>query len=390
MKNISYIVSSLPPSGIRKFFDIVSTMKDVISLGVGEPDFQTPWRIRETGIYTLEKGYTTYTSNSGLLELRAAISAYLQKLYGLHYNPETQILITVGVSQGLDIAIRALLNPEDQVIMHQPSYVAYLPNIKLAGGVPVVIPTNETNGFQVTASQIKKHITQKTKAIILNYPNNPTGAVLEKDNLRNIARVIKDNDIYCLSDEVYDRLTYFGRHTCFPLLPEMKDRTVLLNGFSKAFAMTGWRLGYAAGPEHIISAMTRISQYTMLCAPTISQYAAVEALNNSNSDVENMIEEYNKRRRYIYARIRQMGLRCFQPRGAFYIFPCIKSTGLKSFEFCERLLKQEKVATVPGDAFGPCGEGYIRCSYATEMDLIRIAMDRMERFLNRLRKTGTG
>ncbi len=385
MKDIFNIVSSLPPSGIRRFFDIVSGMKDVISLGVGEPDFQTPWRIRETGIYALEKGWTTYTSNQGLLELRQAISSYIEGRYGISYNPETEILITVGVSQGLDLVLRALLNPNDQVIIHEPSYVSYIPNVKLTQAIAVPVTTDEKNGFQLTASQIRKHWTKNTKAVILNYPNNPTGAVLEKKNAQKIASLAKEYDLYVISDEIYDRLTYRGKHTCFSSLLDMKERTVLLSGFSKAFAMTGWRLGFAAGPKHIIYAMTKIHQYVMLCAPTIAQYAAIEALKNSDTDVENMLQEYDKRRIYIYTRLCQMGLRCFLPRGAFYIFPDIGSTHIKSFEFCERLLKEEKVAVVPGDAFGQCGEGYIRCAYATDMDTLKEAMDRIERFVKKLK-----
>jgi aminotransferase len=384
MKPISRVVQSTPPSGIRRFFDIVSQMDDVISLGVGEPDFTTPWRAREACIYSLERGQTHYTSNYGMLELRQAISAYLRRQEGLEYNPENQILITVGVSEGMDLAMRAILNPGDEVIVPEPSFVAYKPCVSFAGGVPVVIPSYMDTGFTVTPEQVEAAVTDKTKAILISYPCNPTGAVASRDMLQRIVDIACKYDLYVISDEIYDRLTYEGKHVCIPTLTGAYERTILLNGFSKAHAMTGWRIGYAAGLPEIIEAMMKVHQYTMMCAPIMAQVAALEAIRNGESDSNEMIEQYNQRRRVIVKGLNDAGLKCLMPGGAFYAFPSIKETGLSSDEFSERLLFEEKVAVVPGGAFGECGEGHIRCSYATSMDKINLAVERIARFVSRL------
>jgi len=377
----------LPPSGIRKFFDLIASMTDVISLGVGEPDFVTPWHIREYAIYTLEKGYTMYTSNKGMPELRQELARYLYSRYGLDYDPEEEILITVGVSEGLDLSLRAILNPGDEVIIPDPCYVAYPACIALAGGVPVPVPTNEDNGFRITAKDIARYITPRTRAILFGYPANPTGAVLDKEALLQIAELAKRCNLLIISDEVYGHLVYGVEHTCVASLPDMKERTILLDGFSKAYAMTGWRIGYAASGREVIAAMTKIHQYTMLCAPIMSQMAAIEALKAGEKEIAAMVEEYDRRRHVIVKGLRDIGLSCFEPAGAFYAFPSIKNTGMTSEEFAERLLKEERVAVVPGSAFGANGEGYIRCCYATSLKEIEEALRRMERFINRHLKT---
>ena len=382
---VSPLVQSLPPSGIRRFFDLVSEMDDVISLGVGEPDFVTPWRIREAAIYSLERGHTMYTSNYGLLELREAIAEDLAKRHSLLYDPRSEILVTVGVSEAMDLVMRALLSPGDEVIIPEPCYVSYKPCTILAGGKPVVIPTRVEDGFRPTAAQIEAAITPKSKLLILSYPNNPTGATLSAEELIPLVEVAKKHDLYVVADEIYDHLTYIGQHTSVAALPGMQERTILLNGFSKAYAMTGWRGGYAAAPSEIIAAMTKIHQYTMLCAPIMGQKAALEGLRNASEERERMVREYDKRRRFIVAGLREAGLDCFEPGGAFYVFPSIASTGLSSEEFCERLLKQEKVAVVPGNAFGESGEGYIRCSYASSLQQIKEALRRIGRFVESLR-----
>jgi len=383
---ISQNVSKTTPSGIRKFFDLLSGMEGVISLGVGEPDFVTPWHIRESAIYSLEKGYTMYTSNSGMPELRHALSEYLLARHGLNYDPATELLITVGVSEGLDLALRAILDPGDQVIMPDPSYVAYPACTTLAGGVPVKVPLLEENNFAITAEDIEARITPRTKAILLGYPANPTGAVLPKQELGRIADVAQRHDLLVISDEVYDRLVYGVEHTCMASLPGMQRRTILLNGFSKAYAMTGWRVGYAAADQEIIKFMTRIHQYTMLCGPIMGQMAAIEALKSGDEEVEAMVHEYDQRRRVMVKGLRDIGLSCFEPKGAFYAFPSIKTTGLTSEEFAEKLLYQEKVAVVPGTAFGECGEGYLRCCYAASMPEIEEALKRMGRFIKKHRR----
>lgn len=386
-KLLSKVVQDIPPSGIRKFFDIVAVMEDAISLGVGEPDFVTPWSIREAGIYSLESGRTYYTANSGLSELREECSNYMQRKYNVEYNPSSEIIITVGGSEAIDLMIRALIEPGDEVIIPEPCFVCYKPCTTMAGGVPVTIETKEEDNFRLLPEQLKEKITDKTKLLILPYPNNPTGGVMSKEDLEAIAEVLKDTNVMVLSDEIYAELNYSEYpHTPFSAIPGMKERTVIVNGFSKAFAMTGWRLGYAMGPAPIIKQMTKIHQYGIMSAPTTSQYAAIEALKNCDKDVEEMCDEYNHRRRYIVDRFRAMGLSCFEPLGAFYVFPCIKSLGMTSEEFCETLLNEEKVAVVPGNAFGTSGEGFIRCSYAYSIDSIQEAMDRIERFVKRHQK----
>jgi aminotransferase len=382
---ISHRVAGLPPSGIRKFFDIISTMGDVISLGVGEPDFSTPWHISEAGIYGIEKGYTMYTSNRGLLELRQELARHLYSCYGLEYNPETELLITVGVSEGLDLAMRAILNPKDEVIIPDPSFVSYGACAMLAGGVAVFVPTSVENDFKVRASDIEKRITDRTKAILIGYPNNPTGTVLSRKELGEIAEVAKKHDLIVVSDEIYARLVYGVEHTCVASLPEMKERTILLGGFSKAYAMTGWRIGYAAGRAEVIDAMNKVHQYTMLCAPIIGQMAAIEALKAGNDSCLEMVADYDRRRRVMVKGFNDIGLACFEPKGAFYCFPSVKVTGLSSNEFAEKLLVEEKVAVVPGSAFGECGEGYVRCCYATALADIEEALRRMGRFVERYR-----
>jgi len=384
-KRLNPVVRGLPPSGIRRFFDLVSEMKGVISLGVGEPDFVTPWHIREACVYSLEKGYTMYTSNHGLLELRQEIARDLQETYQVTYNPVDQILITNGVSEALDLAMRALLSPGDEILIPEPSYVSYGPCALMSGARPVYLKTSVENGFQVTAEMVEKAITPATKALLLCYPNNPTGATIDRDKLLEIMEVVKQHDLVVISDEIYDKLTYVGTHTCIPSLPGMYERTLLLNGFSKAYAMTGWRVGYAAGDPDIIGAMTRIHQYTALCASITGQVAAVEALRNGKSQMKKMVEQYGRRRRLVMQAFADMGLPCFEPRGAFYAFPDIRETGLTSEEFAEELLKEARVAVVPGNAFGEQGEGFIRCSYAASIDELTEAFRRMGEFLNRRR-----
>jgi len=380
---ISQKVESLPPSGIRKFFDLLSSMEDVISLGIGEPDFVTPWHIREAGTYSLEKGYTMYTSNSGMPELRQALADYLRLRYGLSYHPEHEILITVGSSEGLDLAMRAIINPGDEVIIPDPCYVAYPANIILAGGVPISTPTSEQNSFSIKASDIEARITKQTKAILIGYPANPTGAVMSKSESSAIAELAKKYNLLVISDEIYARLVYGVEHICFPSLPGMKERSILISGFSKSHAMTGWRIGYVAADRRFIQALTKIHQYTMLCAPTMAQMAAIEALRSGESEVEKMVQEYNRRRRLMVKRLNEIGLPCFEPKGAFYAFPSIKATGMNSEDFAEKLLIEEKVAVVPGTAFGPCGEGFIRCCYATSVSDIEEALGRMDRFVRK-------
>jgi aminotransferase len=377
-------VKSIPPSGIRKFFDLVLEMDGVISLGVGEPDFVTPWHIREACIYSLEKGVTSYTSNYGLLELRELISKCYRKDHSVNYDPGNEILITTGVSEAADLAFRAVINPGDEVIIPEPCYVSYKPSVSLAGGKPIPVPTYQENEFRVTADQIEKNITKKTKALVLSYPNNPTGAVMRRKDLEEIADVVNENDLVVISDEVYGKLTYDGSHTCFSTLPGMKERSIILNGFSKSHAMTGLRLGYAAGSETLIAAMTKIHQYAMLCAPVTAQMGGIEALKHGDGEMQKMTREYDRRRRLVVSSLNKMELDCFEPMGAFYAFPSVKSTGLTSGEFAERLLKEQKVAVVPGDVFGECGEGYVRCSYATSREELVEALARIEALLDSL------
>lgn len=357
-------IVEIKPSGIRKFFDIVSEMKDAISLGVGEPDFDTPWHIRDEGIYSLERGRTFYTSNSGLKELRQEISNYINRKHGVVYDPMSEILITVGGSEAIDIGLRAMINPGEEVLIPQPSYVSYEPCAILAGAKPVIIELKADNEFRLTAEELEAAITDKTKILVLPFPNNPTGAIMERQDLEAIAKVIVKHDIFVMSDEIYGELTYKEKHVSIVELPGMKERTILINGFSKAYAMTGWRLGYACGPKEILQQMTKIHQFAIMCAPTTSQYAAVEALKNGDDDVAEMRTAYNQRRRFLMNAFREMELECFEPYGAFYVFPCIKEFGMTSDEFATRLLEEEKVAVVPGTAFGDCGEGYLRISYA--------------------------
>ncbi|MDD7078677.1 MAG: aminotransferase class I/II-fold pyridoxal phosphate-dependent enzyme [Lachnospiraceae bacterium] len=387
MRNpLSQKVMSIQPSGIRKFFDIASEMEDVVSLGVGEPDFDTPWHIRDEGIYSLEKGRTFYTSNSGLKPLREEISRYLNRRYHLNYDPLHEILVTVGGSEGIDIALRAMLDPGDEVLIPQPCYVSYLPCVTLADGVPVTIELKEENEFRLTKEELLEKITDKTKILVLPFPNNPTGAVMRREDLEAIAEVIIEHDLYVLSDEIYSELTYQGDHVSIASLPGMRERTLTINGFSKSYAMTGWRLGYICGPQEIVAQMTKIHQFAIMCAPTTSQYAAVEALRNGDADVAKMRESYNQRRRFLMHAFEEMGLKCFEPFGAFYVFPCIKEFGLTSDEFAMRLLEEEHVAVVPGTAFGDCGEGFLRISYAYSIDDLKIALKRLERFIQRLKK----
>jgi len=382
---ISQKVAILPPSGIRKFFDLLSSVEDIISLGIGEPDFVTPWHIREAGTYSLEKGYTMYTSNSGMPELRQELASYLELHYGISYHPEHEILITTGSSEGLDLALRAIINPGDEVIIPDPCYVAYPADIILAGGVPILVPTNEENNFVVRATDIAARITKQTKAILAGYPANPTGAVMSKKEARAIAELAKKHDLLVISDEIYARLVYGGEHICFPSLPGMKERTILISGFSKSHAMTGWRIGYVAAERRFIQALAKIHQYTMLSAPTIAQMAAIEALRNGEAEVEKMVQEYNRRRRFMVKRLNEIGLSCFEPKGAFYAFPSIKVTGMSSEEFAEKLLLEEKIAVVPGTAFGACGEGFVRCCYATSLSNIEEALRRIDRFVRKNR-----
>jgi len=384
-QKLSDKILSIKPSGIRKFFDIVSEMKDAISLGVGEPDFDTPWHIRDEGIYALQKGHTFYTSNSGLKELKQEICNYIFKTQGVTYNSNNEVMVTVGGSEAIDIAFRAILNEGDEVLIPEPSYVSYTPCAILAGGTPVSIPLKAENNFKLTAEEILEKVTDKTKVLVLPFPNNPTGAILEKSDLEKIAKVVIEKDLYVLSDEIYGGLTYSGKHVSIAGLDGMKERTVLINGFSKSYAMTGWRLGYALAPQKILSQMLKIHQFAIMCAPTVSQYAAIEALKNGENDVEMMKESYNQRRRFLLHAFKEMNLPCFEPNGAFYVFPCIKEFNMTSEEFATRFLKEEKVATVPGTAFGESGEGFIRISYAYSIDTLRTAMERLSRFIKKLR-----
>ncbi len=379
-------IREIPPSGIRRFFDIAATMKDVISLGIGEPDFVTPEPIIEAGIASLRRGETHYTSNSGILELRQALSQHLEKLYGVSYDPETEILITVGVSEALHISLLATVEPGEEVIVVEPCFVAYKPAVIFAGGVPVVVSAKLEDNFEVSASQIEPKITPRTKAILLGYPNNPTGAVMGREKLAEIAALAEKYDLLVISDEIYDRLVYGVEHTCFASLPGMKERTVLLGGFSKSYAMTGWRIGYVCAPASIMAQIRKVHQYAIMCAPTTAQMAALEALRCGEEYVQKMVAEYDRRRRLIVKGLNDIGLECFEPKGAFYAFPSIKSTGLSSEEFSEKLLYEEKVAVVPGNAFGECGEGFVRCSYATAYEKIEEALERIERFVKRIRR----
>jgi aminotransferase len=381
---LSQKVVAIKPSGIRKFFDIASEMDDVVSLGVGEPDFDTPWHIRDEGIYSLEKGRTFYTSNSGLKELRLEISRYLKRRCHIEYDPLHEILVTVGGSEGIDVALRAMLDPGDEVLLPQPCYVSYLPCIELADGVPVTIELKEEDEFRLTKEELLEKITDKTKVLILPFPNNPTGAVMRREDLEAIAEVVIEHDLYVISDEIYSELTYQGDHVSIASLPGMWERTLTINGFSKSYAMTGWRLGYICGPRTIVEQMTKIHQFAIMCAPTTSQYAAVDALKNGDEDVAKMRESYNQRRRFLMDAFQKMGLPCFEPFGAFYVFPCIRQFGLTSDEFAMRLLEEEHVAVVPGTAFGDCGEGFLRISYAYSIDALKIALGRMQRFIDRL------
>lgn len=385
MRNpLSDTIVTIPPSGIRKFFDIVSEMKDAISLGVGEPDFDTPWHIRDEGIYSLEKGRTFYTSNTGLKELKMEICRYLKRRFDVSYDYSTEVLVTVGGSEAIDIALRAMLNPGDEVLIPQPSYVSYTPCTILAGGVPVVIELEEKDRFRLTKEKLLEKITPKTKVLILPFPNNPTGSIMEPKDLTEIAKVVKEYDLFVISDEIYAELTYSGDHCTIAAFPGMKERTVLINGFSKSYAMTGWRLGYACAPEIILQQMLKIHQFAILCAPTTSQYAAVEALRNGDPDVENMREAYDQRRKYLVKTLRDMGFDCYEPQGAFYVFPNIKRFHMTSEKFALKLLEEEKVAVVPGTAFGDCGEGYLRLSYAYSLEDLKRALERIERFVKRL------
>lgn len=376
-------VTDVPPSGIRKFFDIVNEMGDAISLGVGEPDFDTPWHIREEGIYSLEKGKTFYSANAGLLELREEICAYMKRRFDLSYTPKTQSLVTVGGSEAIDIALRLLVGEGDEVLIPEPSYVSYKPCTIYAGGTPVPIETKEEHNFKLTADELRAAITPRTKVLILPYPNNPTGAIMEREDLEAIAEVLRDTNIMILSDEIYAELTYGKKHVSIASIEGMYERTILISGFSKAYAMTGWRLGYALGPAPIMQQMIKIHQFAIMCAPSTSQYAAVEAMRNGDTDVTVMCKSYNQRRRLMVDHFRKMGLSCFEPEGAFYVFPCIQSTGMTSEAFCEKLLREEKVAVVPGTAFGDSGEGFIRCSYAYSVDALKEALTRIERFVKR-------
>lgn len=386
MRNpLSDTIVQIKPSGIRKFFDIVSEMKDAISLGVGEPDFETPWHIRDEGIYSLEKGRTFYTSNAGLKELKIEICNYLKRRYNLSYHYENEVLVTVGGSEAIDIAMRAMVNPGDEVLIPQPSYVSYEPCALLTGAKPVIINLKHENQFRLTAQELEEAITEKTKILVLPFPNNPTGAIMERKDLEEIAEVIKKHDIFVISDEIYSELCYTDQHVSIANIEGMQERTILINGFSKSYAMTGWRLGYACGPKEIIGQMTKIHQFCIMCAPTTSQYAAVEALKNGDEDVQNMREAYNQRRRYLVHAFKEMGLECFEPFGAFYMFPCIKEFGMTSDEFATRFLMEEKVAVVPGTAFGDCGEGFIRISYAYSLDNLKLAIGRLQHFVEKLR-----
>lgn len=381
-------VLNMPKSGIRKFFDIASSMEGVVSLGVGEPDFETPWNVREAAISSLEKGITSYTANQGLIQLRQAISGYLSEKFNLNYCPEKEIICTVGASEGIDIALRAITEPGDEILVVEPCFVSYKPCVSMAGGIPVVISTKMENSFRLMPEELEEKITPKTKAILMSYPNNPTGAIMTREDLEKLVPIIIKNDLIVISDEIYAELTYDGTHASIAEFPGMRERTIVLNGFSKAFAMTGWRLGYVAGPEEIIDNMNKIHQYIIMCAPTTSQYAGVEALTCENREdfIAEMVEAYDIRRKLMVNEFNRMGLECFEPKGAFYVFPCIKSTGMTSEEFCEELLMHEKIATVPGNAFGESGEGYIRCSYAYSIEEIKWALSKISVFMASLNK----
>lgn len=379
-------VVEIEPSGIRKFFDVVNEMKDAISLGVGEPDFDTPWRIREEGIYSLEKGRTFYTSNSGLKELKEEICNYIQRKTSVVYDPKSEVVVTVGGSEGIDIAMRAMLDPGDEVLIPQPSYVSYLPCAVLAGGVPVVIPLQNKNEFKLTREELEAAITPRTKILVLPFPNNPTGSIMTREDLEPIAEVVKEHDLFVISDEIYSELSYRGEHVSIAEFPGLRERTIMINGFSKGFAMTGWRLGYACGPAEIIEQMIKIHQFAIMCAPTNSQYAAIEGLRNCQPEVDEMREAYNQRRRFLMHEFRRIGLKCFEPYGAFYVFPDVSEFGMTSEEFATRFLEEERVAVVPGTAFGASGEGFIRISYAYSLEDLKVALGRLERFIERLRE----
>jgi aminotransferase len=381
---LSENVKSIPPSGIRKFFDLMENMDDVISLGVGEPDFKTPWHIRDAGIYSLEKGFTKYTSNAGLTDLRKEICKYLERRFYLSYNSENEVVVTVGGSEAIDLAVRALVHPGDEVIIPQPSFVCYAPIVSLLGGKPVIIETKVENKFRLTAEELRSAITPKTKLLVLPYPNNPTGAIMEREHLESIADVLSETNILVVSDEIYAELTYESKHVSIANIEGMKERSIVVNGFSKAYSMTGWRMGYAVGPAPVIKQMVKIHQYAIMCAPTTSQYAAIEALREGDRDIAHMLEDYNQRRRLIIDGFRKIGLDCFEALGAFYVFPCIRSTGLTSEEFCEKLLRNYKVAAIPGSAFGESGEGFIRCCYAASVEDITEALRRIELFIDQL------
>lgn len=384
MRNpLSKAITEIQPSGIRRFFDAASTMSNVISLGVGEPDFDTPWHVREEGIYSLEKGRTFYTGNSGLLELREEIGRYLDRRFGLSYSAD-EILVTVGGSEAIDIGFRTMLDPGDEVIIPEPCYVSYLPCVKLAGGVPVRLPLEEKDQFKLTKEKLLSAITDKTKILVLPFPNNPTGAILNREELQIIADIVKEHDLFVMSDEIYSELNYEGGHVSIASIPGMRERTIVINGFSKSYAMTGWRLGYAAGPKEIMKQMLKIHQFVIMCAPTTSQYAAIEALRNGDEDVRRMRESYDERRRFLVNALNEMGLACFEPKGAFYVFPNISAYGMTSEEFARRLLEQERVAVVPGTAFGECGEGFLRISYAYSIDNLKKALDKIEKFIDTL------
>ena len=379
-------VVEIEPSGIRKFFDVVNEMKDAISLGVGEPDFDTPWRIREEGIYSLEKGRTFYTSNSGLKELKEEICNYIQRKTSVVYDPKSEVVVTVGGSEGIDIAMRAMLDPGDEVLIPQPSYVSYLPCAVLAGGVPVVIPLQNKNEFKLTREELEAAITPRTKILVLPFPNNPTGSIMTREDLEPIAEVVKEHDLFVISDEIYSELSYQGEHVSIAEFPGLRERTIMINGFSKGFALTGWRLGYACGPAEIIEQMIKIHQFAIMCAPTNSQYAAIEGLRNCQPEVDEMREAYNQRRRFLMHEFRRIGLKCFEPYGAFYVFPDVSEFGMTSEEFATRFLEEERVAVVPGTAFGASGEGFIRISYAYSLEDLKVALGRLERFIERLRE----
>ena len=387
MRNpLSKKIIDIQPSGIRKFFDVANEMEDAISLGVGEPDFDTPWRIREEGIFSLERGRTFYTSNAGLQDLRNEICRYLKRKIGVSYDPKKETLVTVGGSEAIDIGLRCMLDPGDEVLIAQPSYVSYLPCTLMADGVPVVVPLQYENEFKLTVEDLEKYTTPKTKVLVMPFPNNPTGSIMTKEDLEPVAEFVKEHDLFVISDEIYSELTYMGEHASIASLPVMRERTVVINGFSKGFAMTGWRLGYCCGPENIIEQMTKLHQYAIMCAPTTSQYAAAEGLRNCEDEVQEMRRSYNERRRFLMSEFKRMGLECFEPYGAFYVFPSIKEFGMSSEEFATRLLNEEKVAVVPGTAFGECGEGFLRISYAYSIEDLKEALGRVEHFIGRLRE----